>query len=148
MQQPMITGPMAEHIKGQLTKLNLWKKKEELVREFSAGNRVHDMTQAEADKLIGYLNELIPRADNMRKTLLSLGYQLHWDVARSSAEQAMEPKRVNYNRVNAWCQSPNSKHKKSLARLDPFELNDMVTQLKQVLEATKKLANGEIRKQA
>lgn len=132
----------AEWIKKTLTSLNLWSKKEEMVKEFSVNNSVHigELDQLETEKFIAYLQDLLVKADTQRKALLSIGYQLHWDVARTAAEKSMEPKRINYNRVNAWCQGEHSKHKKAMNRLNPWELNEMVTQLKEVLHSTKKSA--------
>lgn len=150
MKQPMISGPQAEWIREAMTKLHLWSKKEEIVKDFSATNatKIHALTQLEAEKLTCYMLDLQQQSENMRKALLSLGYQLHWDVGRTHAEKQMEPKRINYNRVNEWCMSSHSKHKKALNRLTPFALQDMVTQLKQILMSTKESANGEIRKSA
>lgn len=138
----------ANWMKETLTKLNLWKKKEQIVKEFSMSDatHIHELTEQEFGKLSMYLEDLLVKANNQRKALLSIGYQLHWDVARSDAEAAMEKSRVNYNRVNAWCMSDKSKYKKSLNRLDPFELNETVTQLKQVLESTRREANEQIKK--
>lgn len=138
----------AQWLKETLTKLNLWKKKEDLVREFSMtdATRIAELTEQEFGKLASYLEDLLVKAENQRKTLLSLGYQLHWDTPQSDAEAQMEPKRINYNRVNAWCMSSHSKYKKSLNRLDPFELTETVTQLKQIVEQTRKQANEQIKK--
>ncbi len=138
----------AQWVKETLTKLNLWKKKEALVKEFSMtdATHIHELTEEEFGKLSSYLQDLLSKAENQRKAILSIGYQLHWDTPRSDAEAQMERKRINYNRVNAWCQSDKSKYKKSLNRLDPFELNETVTQLKQILEQTRKEANEQIKK--
>ncbi len=136
----------AEWVKKTLTQLNLWSKKEEIVKEFSISNSVHigELDQLEAEKLINYLLDLLAAADRQRKALLSIGYQLHWDVPRTAAEQSMEGKRINYNRVNAWCQGDHSKCKKAMNKMNPFELNESVTQLKQVLLSTKKEVNGAV----
>ena len=142
-----IRTDQAQWMKETLTKLNLWHKKESLVKEFSMSDatHIHQLTEEEFAKLSSYLQELIVKAENQRKAILSIGYQLHWDTPQSDAEALMEPKRINYNRVNAWCQSAHSKYKKSLNRLDPFELNETVTQLKSILESTRKQANEQIK---
>jgi DNA-directed RNA polymerase subunit F len=149
MTQAPIRQDQAQKIKELLTKLNLWSRKEETVKEFSASNFTHisELTHIEAHNLLNYLNELVPRCDNMRKTLLSLGYQLHWDLPRSPAEVLMEGKRINYNRVNEWSKSNVSKYKKSFTKLNPTELNETVKQLKLIVESEKAKAHGEKSKQ-
>jgi hypothetical protein len=140
MNTEKITTDQAEAIKHKLGKLNLWRKKKDVVKDFSLKNSEHmyELTTLEAHKLIEYLDKLIPQADGQRKRMLSLGYQLHWDRPRTPAEHAMEPKRINYNHVSDWLlKDARSKFKKPLHHLDPFELTDAVQQLEQVLNATK-----------
>jgi hypothetical protein len=137
----LCTRTQAEEIKNLLGRLNLWRKKPEIVKEYSLTNstHLHELTELEATRMIADLKGKVIKADNMRKALLSIGYQLHWDTPRSSAEHMMERKRINFNRVNDYFQKdPHSKFKKKFTHMDPWELNDAVKQLQQVLNATKK----------
>jgi hypothetical protein len=135
-----ITPEIAAQIKTKLTRLNLWKKKESLVAEFSFNNsvRIGELTKEEADKLMLYLNDLLDRSDRQRKRLLSVGYQMHWDKPRTAAEQMMDNKRLNFNHVNDWlAKDQRSKFKLPMHRLDPFQLTEAVQQLELILDATK-----------
>ena len=125
-----ITQAKAQEIKRLLVKTNLFKKKEEIISYFSVAQRKHiaDLTDDEAVKCIDYLNELDVRGNNMRRKMLSLGYEMHFHEPLSRAEEAMQSKDLNFRHVSSWCESEKCKYRKPLRSLDPFELEEVVTQ--------------------
>jgi hypothetical protein len=137
----LIDRDQAEVIRSMMGKLNLWRKKEEVVKESSLNNctRIHELTKLEATRMIADLQKQLDKSNNMRRALLSMGYQLHWDQPRSNAEREMDPKRVNFNHVNDFfCRDPRSKIKKSINHMNPQELNQAVQQLQSIVDHVKK----------
>jgi hypothetical protein len=140
VQQAPINQAQAQMLKKYLMKTNLFKKKEEVISHFSEGQRLHiaDLSGDEAVRCINYLQELEVRCQNMRRKMLSIGYEMYFDEPLTPAQRAMEPKDVNFKNVNAWCESEKCKYRKPLKRLDPFELEEVVTQFKMVRDNTAK----------
>jgi len=134
-----ITLEQSAEIKKLLTKCKLWQKKEQIVKDFSLDSheQIGKLTGEEAERLKVYLVELEEKGNKMRRKLLSIGYQMNFDAPISAAQKNMDPKDINFKNVNAWCESDKSMHKKSLNRLNPFELTETVTQFENVLKSYK-----------
>lgn len=66
--------------------------------------------------------------DRMVKKMLSLGYQMQYDLPRNEAQKAMRPSEVNFENVSAWCQSPKCQIRKPLDKMTVIELSLAITQ--------------------
>jgi hypothetical protein len=136
----MATTEKSQIIQKSMTRLRLWSKKESIIETFSLEGckHIHELTEEETDRLIEWLTDQADKSDKMRKRMLSIGYQLHWDKPRTEAEQMMDAKRINYNHVNSFLEKDTrSKIKKAMNSMNPYELADALVQLEEILKATK-----------
>lgn len=122
-----------------LTKVNWLDKpgmKEQLVEKYSqiGSQSSRDLLETEARQLVKHLEQVAERMDKMRKKLLSLGYQMHWDRPDCPELQGLEPYMVNKLRVDRWCKSDKSRHRKGIAEMTAKELSETITQLEKVLQ--------------
>jgi hypothetical protein len=127
----------ADQIKKLLMRTNMFKKKEQVIVEFTDENKTHigDLNQDQAVQVINYLQELDVKGNKMRLKMLSIGYEMHFDEPMTAAEEAMERKYINLKHVRAWCQSERCKYRKDLNSLDPFELGEVLTQFELVRDS-------------
>lgn len=137
--QPLLQAH-ADLIKKLLLRTNLFKKKEQIITEFTSESKKHiaELTQEEAVGVINYLQELDVRAHNMRRKMLSIGYEMHFDEPLTPAQERTDRKQVNVINVSAWCASDKCKYRKPLNSLDPFELSEVVTQFELVRDSFNK----------
>ena len=127
----------AVQIRKLLVRTNLFKKKEQIITDFTdeSKNHIAQLTADEAVAVTNYLQELDVRSQNMRRKMLSLGYEMHYDEPLSRAEEYMDRKQLNVRHVSAWCASDRCKYRKPLNSLDPFELSEVVTQFELVRDS-------------
>jgi hypothetical protein len=101
----------------------------ELIQEYGHGKfLIEDMTNAEASALISHLTDLRNTMNQMRKKLLSHGYTIAYDVART-AEQwdrlGGNKSKINHENVDAWCRSKKGGGK-GMNRLNYKELDQVL----------------------
>ena len=128
-----ISTELSQELRKILTKLHLWSKKASVIKDFTMEDKthIHQLTDNEGVRVYNYLQEKDVQANNMRRKMLSLGYEMSYDAPLSKAQQMMDAKRVNFVNVSAWCEK-SSKIKKPLDKLDPFELVEVLQQFEQV----------------
>jgi hypothetical protein len=105
--------------------------KEDLAFDYSDGRTEHlsGLLPPETSKLIKYLQNYAgldgDRADKMKRKILSIAHEMHWELANG---------RVDMERVNNWCMCYSGQNKP----LDAFkyvELPQLVTQFEMVYMA-------------
>lgn len=79
--------------------------------------------------------------DRMVKKMLYYGYQMGYDQPRSQAERMMEPSRVCFNHVEAWCKSDKCCIRKTLRGYKVDELVKVLSQFEQVYKSFVKQYN-------
>lgn len=133
-------GYIKQNIVGLLVKTNLINRKAEIVKKFSALEigSLQVLRDSEADKLLDYLRDTCEKMDRMRKKMLSLGYQMGYDVPRGDAQKRLDAREINRLNVSAWCESKYCKYPKPLHKMDPDELHEVVSQFEQVANDHKK----------
>lgn len=113
-----------------LSQTGLMEHKEGLVLCFTCNRTTHsrEMTEIEANELIGYLRQQPDRAEKMRKKILSMAHEMGWHQLKNGRYV------IDMSRVDGWMIKFSYLHK-SLNSYKYKELPTLVTQFELVYKS-------------